>query len=359
MTDDIRDQDGGGTATISPSSPGFLRSIAHRLAGDAPALPDEGPLPGFEGATGWLNSEPLTPEGLRRRVVAVQFWTYTCVNWLRTLPYVRAWARKYEPHGLTVVGPHTPEFGFERNVDNIVTAARDMDVTYPIAVDSDYGVWRSFDNHYWPALYVADAQGRIRFHHFGEGEYEMSEMVIQQLLVEAGAEGFEPDLVSVDFVGTELAADWSNVRTPEWYLGAQQTVGFASPDGAFVDERHSYGAPDRLRLNTWAPTGTWTLARHASVLDEPNGRIAIRFHARDVNLVMGPATRGTAIPFRVYLNGQAPGADHGTDVDDQGRGTLDQQRLYQLVRQTGRIDEALFEIEFLDAGAEAYCFTFG
>ena len=359
MTDDVRDQDGGGTATISPGSTGFIRSIAHRLAGDASSLPDEGPLPGFEGATGWLNSEPLTPQALRGRVVAVQFWTYTCVNWLRTLPYVREWAKKYERHGLTVIGAHTPEFGFERNIDNIVIAARDMDVTYPIAVDSDYGVWRAFSNHFWPALYVADAQGRIRFHHFGEGEYEMSEMAIQQLLIEGGAQGVEPDLVSVNFVGTELAADWSNVRTPEWYLGALQTQGFASPDGAFVDERHTYGSPDRLRLNTWAPTGTWTLAQHASILNEPNGRIAIRFHARDVNLVMGPATRGTAIPFRVFLNGQAPGEHHGTDVDEQGGGTLDQQRLYQLIRQTGRIDEAQFEIEFLEAGAEAYCFTFG
>jgi thiol-disulfide isomerase/thioredoxin len=359
MTSDVENRDGSATETIEQGPSGLLRSFAHRLAGEPAELPVEGHLPGFDGATGWLNSEPLTPEGLRGRVVAVQFWTYTCVNWLRTLPYVRAWAAKYEPHGLTVVGAHTPEFGFERDVDNIVIAARDMAVTYPIAVDSDYGVWRAFDNHYWPALYVADGQGRIRFHHFGEGEYQMSEMVIQQLLIDNGAQGIEPDLVSVDFVGTELAADWSNVRTPEWYMGAQQTVGFASPDGAFVDERHTYRPPDRLSLNTWAPSGTWTLARHASVLNEPSGRITIRFHARDVNLVMGPASRGASIPFRVLLDGRSPGEAHGTDVDEDGRGTLDQQRLYQLIRQTGRIDDATFEIEFLDAGVEAYCFTFG
>ena len=359
MTDDVREQDGGGTATISAAAPGFIRSFAHRLAGEPRQLPDEGPLPGFEGATGWLNSEPLTPQGLRGRVVAVQFLTYTCVNWLRTLPYARAWAAKYKDHGLTVVGVHTPEFGFERNVDNIVTNLRDLDVPYPIAIDSDYGVWRSFSNHYWPALYVADDGGRIRYHHFGEGEYEMSEMVIQQLLAGAGATGFDPSFVAVEPRGTEVAANWGTLGSPETYLGAQQTSGYASPDGAYVGKSHAYGPADDLRLNEWAPIGAWTIAQHASILNEPNGRIAFRFRARDVNLVMGPASPGTSIPFRVFLDGRTPAADHGTDVDDDGRGTLDQQRLYQLIRRADAGDTARFEIEFLDAGAEAYCFTFG
>ena len=359
MTDDVRDQDGGGTATISTSAPGFIRSFAHRLAGEPRELPDEGSLPGFEGATGWLNSEPLTPQGLRGRVVAVQFLTYTCVNWLRTLPYARAWAAKYADHGLTLVGVHTPEFGFERNVDNIITAVRDLDVPFPIAIDSDYAVWRAFSNHYWPALYVADEQGRIRYHHYGEGEYEMSEMIVQQLLAGAGATGFDPAFVSVEPRGTEVAANWSTLGSPETYLGALQTSGYASPDGAYVGKSHAYGPAGDLDLNEWAPTGTWTIAQHASVLDQPNGRIAFRFRARDVNLVMGPATRGTTIPYRVFLDGRAPGDDHGTDVDSDGRGTLAEQRLYQLIRRSDATDTALFEIEFLDAGAEAYCFTFG
>ena len=227
---------------------------AHREAGTE-ILPSEGRLPPFEGATGWLNSEPLTPEGLRGRVVAVQFWTYTCVNWLRTLPYVREWAAKYHDQGLSVIGVHTPEFGFERNVDNVIAAAKDMRVDYPIALDSDYAVWRAFANHFWPALYIADEQGQIRYHHFGEGEYAMSEMVIQQLLGEAGKEGFDPAFVSVDPQGTEVAADWSNVRTPETYLSYGRSYGFASADGERFDEPHDYPEPSHLSLNEWAPSG--------------------------------------------------------------------------------------------------------
>ena len=331
---------------------------AHREAGTE-ILPSEGRLPPFEGATGWLNSEPLTPEGLRGRVVAVQFWTYTCVNWLRTLPYVREWAAKYHDQGLSVIGVHTPEFGFERNVDNVIAAARDMRVDYPIALDSDYAVWRAFANHFWPALYIADEQGQIRYHHFGEGEYAMSEMVIQQLLGEAGKEGFDPALVTVEPQGTEVAADWSNVRTPETYLSYGRAYGFASPDGERFDEPHDYPEPSHLSLNQWAPSGVWTLAEHAAVLGEAPGRIAIRFHARDVNLVMGPPARGTSVPFRVLIDGQPPGAAHGIDVDEQGNGTVSEQRLYQLIRQPKPISDRHFEIEYLDAGVEAYCFTFG
>jgi thiol-disulfide isomerase/thioredoxin len=335
---------------------------AHREAG-TDFLPSEGRLPPFEGASGWLNSEPLTPQGLRgRHVVAVQFWTYTCVNWLRTLPYVREWAIKYHDHGLSVIGVHTPEFGFERDVENVKTAAREMRVNYPIALDSNYALWRAFDNHYWPALYIADEHGVIRYHHFGEGEYAMSEMVVQQLLGEAGKEGFDPALVSVEPQGTEVEADWSDVRTPETYLAYGRSYGFASVEAPRFEEAYDY--PDQsssaLSLNEWAPSGLWTLAEHASVLGEAPGRIAIRFHARDVNLVMGPAERGTSVRFRVLLDGEVPGgAAHGTDVDEQGNGTVGEQRLYQLIRQEKPIFDRLFEIEFLESGVEAYCFTFG
>jgi thiol-disulfide isomerase/thioredoxin len=331
---------------------------AHREAGTA-VLPSEGRLPPFVGATGWLNSEPLTPEGLRGRVVAVQFWTYTCVNWLRTLPYVRAWAGKYRDQGLTVIGVHTPEFGFEQNVDNVAAAARATRVEYPVALDSDYAVWRAFANQFWPALYVADEQGRIRYHHFGEGEYAMSEMVVQQLLREAGNEDVDPALVSVDPQGTEVAADWSNVRTPETYLGYGRAYGFASEDGERFDEPHDYPEPSQLTLNRWAPSGVWTLTEHAAVLNQAPGRIAIGFHARDVNIVMGPALRGTAIPFRVRVDGQTPGAAHGIDVDEHGNGTVSEQRMYQLIRQPTPIPDRQFDIEFLDPGVEAYSFTFG
>jgi hypothetical protein len=272
---------------------------------------------------------------------------------------VRAWDAKYRDLGLTLIGVHTPEFGFEHDVDNVIAQSRTFGVEYPIAVDSDYGVWEAFANHFWPAVYIADAEGRIRYHHFGEGEYAMTEMVIQQLLLEAGAEGVDPDLVAVDPVGFEVAADWQTLRTPETYVAYGRSAGFASPERARFNERFTYPEPSRLGLNVWAPTGTWTLAQHAAVLNEAGGRIAFQFQARDVNLVMGPAARGTSVPFRALLDGAAPGAAHGFDVDEQGNGSLSEQRLYQLIREPGRVGERLFEIEFLDAGAEAYCFTFG
>ena len=347
------------TAAAARARPGLLRSIAHRLTGDTEILPVEGRLPPFTGATGWLNSEPLTPEELRGRVVLVDFWTYTCINWLRTLPYVRAWAEKYRDHGLVVIGAHTPEFGFERDLDNVIARSREFGVDYPIAVDSEYGVWSAFANHFWPAVYIADAQGRIRYHHFGEGEYAMTEMVIQQLLVEAGADGFDPDLVSVDPTGLEVPADWRTLRTPETYLGLDRSTGFASPDEPRSNQPHTYPRPHRLGLNQWAPSGTWTLTSHAAVSGEAGSRIAFQFQARDVHLVMGPMTRGDSCPFRVLLDGEEPGAAHGGDVDDAGNGTLADQRLYQLIRQPGPVDERRLEIEFLGRGAEAYCFTFG
>jgi thiol-disulfide isomerase/thioredoxin len=350
-----------GTATMSgsPSRPGLVRSIAHRLAGDRLALPVEGRLASFDGATGWLNSEPLTPDELRGRVVLVDFWTYTCVNWLRTLPYVRAWAAKYRDDELTVVGVHTPEFGFERNIDNVVALSHTFGVEYPIAVDSDYGVWRAFNNHFWPAVYIADGEGRIRHHHFGEGEYAQTEMIIQQLLLDAGANDIDQDLVEVEPRGLEVAADWRTLQSPETYAGYGQATGFASEDGAAFDKPHVYAAASRLPLNSWDLLGKWTVTRHAAVLDEPGGRIAFQFHARDLNLVMGPASAGASIPFRVFLAGQLADGAFGSDVDSVGDGVVKEQRTYQLIRQTGPIADRRFEIEFLDAGVEAYCFTFG
>jgi hypothetical protein len=316
-------------------------------------------LPPFSGATGWLNSPPLTAEGLRGKVVLVDFWTYTCINWLRTLGYVRAWFERYADHGLVVVGVHTPEFPFERDVDNIREAVKEMRVEYPIAIDSDYTIWRAFDNRYWPAAYIADAEGRIRHHQFGEGGYEECERVIQRLLRDAGRDDVAGDLVSVADDGFEAQADWSNLETPETYLGYEQAQNFASPGGARVDEPQTFALPDRLKLNQWALAGDWTIERGASVLNGADGRIAFRFHARDVNLVMGPPSRGASVPFRVFVDGQPPGAAHGLDVDEQGRGTLSQQRLHQLIRERGSIDDRTFEITFLAPGVEAYVFTFG
>ncbi len=350
----------GATPPSSPTGrPGLVRSIVHGLAGERQALPVEGHLASFEGATGWLNSAPLTPEGLRGRVVLVDFWTYTCVNWLRTLPYVRAWATKYADAGLTIVGVHTPEFRFEQDADNVSAAVSDFRVPYPVALDSDYGVWNAFGNHFWPAVYIADVDGRIRYHHFGEGEYAATEMVIQQLLIDAGAAGVEQDLVMVDPVGLELSADWRTVQSGETYTGYRQGTGFAQEDVAHFNEPDTYVAPGRLPLNYWALSGDWTVAGHATILNEPGGRIAFQFHARDLNLVMGPASKGTSIPFRVYLDGRPVGDANGTDVAADGSGTVDGQRTYQLIRQPGQIAERRFEIEFLTAGVEAYCFTFG
>jgi thiol-disulfide isomerase/thioredoxin len=322
-------------------------------------LPFEAELPSLSGATAWLNSPPLAAADLRGKVVLIDFWTYTCINWLRTLPYVRAWAEKYQEHGVVVIGVHTPEFPFEHDLENVRRAAKDMQVAYPIAIDNDYAIWHAFTNHYWPALYLVDAQGHLRYHHFGEGAYEQSERVLQHLLAEAGIGGFSHELVSVDAQGAEAAADWGSLRSPETYVGYERTEHFASPGGAALDKRHLYAAPERLRLNHWALAGDWTVGRGATVLNEANGRIAYRFHARDLHLVMGPAARGTSVRFRVFLDGRAPGAAHGIDVDEQGNGTVTDQRLYQLIRQPGHIADRLFEIELLEAGVEAFVFTFG
>ena len=320
-------------------------------------LPAEGHMPGFDGASGWLNSPRLTAEDLRGNVVLVDFWTYTCINWLRTLAYVRAWAEKYREHGLAVVGVHTPEFPFERDVDNVRPAAKDLNVWYPIALDSDYEVWRAFSNQYWPAVYIADADGRIRHHQFGEGGYDDCERGIQQLLREAGVHGVGDDLVSPTPAGFEVQADWTNLRSPETYLGYAQGQGFASRSGVELGRPAGYELPPMLMLNQWALSGDWTIDAGASTLNAADGRIAFRFHARDVHLVM--RAPDAPVPFQVLVDGEPPGDAHGLDVDEQGHGTVTDQRLYHLVRQPAPVAERQFEIEFLDPGVEAFAFTFG
>jgi thiol-disulfide isomerase/thioredoxin len=335
------------------------KSVARQRMPAAVQLPIEGELPSLGNATEWLNSEPLTAAGLRGKVVLIDFWTYTCINWLRSLPYVRAWAGKYKNQGLVVLGVHSPEFEFEKKVDNVRRAAKDLKVDYPIAIDSDHAIWRAFKNQYWPALYFVDARGKIRHHQFGEGEYEQSEKIIQQLLAEAGIGGIGRELVSVNARGVEAAADWGNLKSPENYVGYERTENFASPGGAVSDKPRVYAGTARARLNQWALSGDWTVQKQATVLNKANGRIAYRFHARDLHLVMGPAARGTSVRFRVLLDGQPPGAAHGIDVDDQGNGTVTEQRLYQLIRQPKPIADRQFEIEFVSPGVEAFAFTFG
>jgi thiol-disulfide isomerase/thioredoxin len=342
----------------SPTSAAVHLPFARRVQTSSQMATDS-ELRSIDRAIEWLNSPPLTASGLQGKVVLIDFWTYTCINWLRSLPYVRAWAEKYQNQGLVVIGVHTPEFGFERNVDNVRRAANEMGIAYPIAIDNDYAIWRAFRNRAWPALYFVDAQGRIRHHHLGEGEYEQSERIIQQLLAEAGTGGIGHELVSVDGRGAEAAADWGSLKSPENYLGYERTENFASPGGAVLDKARVYAAPARLRLNQWALSGDWTVKREATVLNNANGRIASRFHARDLHLVMGPAVPGTSVRFRVLIDGQPPGAAHGIDVDTKGNGTVTEQRLYQLIRQPKPIADRQFEIEFLDSGVDAFAFTFG
>jgi thiol-disulfide isomerase/thioredoxin len=309
-------------------------------------------MPLLGGATGWLNSEPLSPAELRGRVVVVNFWTLTCINWLRQEPYVRAWSRAYRADGLVVIGVHTPEFSFEHDLDLVRQATRAREIDYPVAVDNDYAIWRAFDNQYWPALYFADTDGTIVDQHFGEGRYEQSERVIQRLV------GIRRELVSVEGVGVEAGADWDHLRTPETYLGYGRGDQFASPDGAAFDERRAYELPEHLHLNHWALGGAWTIGRERVVLDEAGGTIAYRFRARDAHLVLSCGAR-EPIPFRVLLDGRAPGPSHGVDVDPDGNGVLADGRLYQLVRERDAVRDRTLEVTFLGPGAEAYVFTFG
>jgi thiol-disulfide isomerase/thioredoxin len=309
-------------------------------------------LPSLGGATGWLNSEPLGPAELGGHVIVVNFWTLTCINWLRQEPYVRAWSHAYRDDGLIVIGVHTPEFSFEHDIDAVRRATQERAIDYPVAVDNDYAIWGAFDNHFWPALYFVDADGIIRDDHFGEGRYEESERVIQRLL------GVERELVSVEGVGVEAAADWDHLRSREAYLGYGRAGRFASPEGIALDERRAYGAPDRLGINHWALAGEWTIGRENVVLDQAGGSIAYRFHARDAHLVLSRGARAP-IPFRVLLDGEAPGRSRGVDVDWDGNGVLRDGRMYQLVRAHDAVRERTLEVTFLEPGAEAYSFTFG
>jgi thiol-disulfide isomerase/thioredoxin len=348
-----------GSLIVAPMQTLAEKNAMQQVKPAAIQLPVEGEFPSLDGATVWLNSQPLTPSGLRGKVVLVDFWTYTCINWLRTLPYLRAWAEKYKNQGLVVIGVHSPEFEFEKNLDNVRREAKGMGVNYPVAVDSDHAIWNTFDNEYWPALYFIDAQGHLRHHQFGEGEYEQSEKIIQQLLAEAGAVAVSHDLVSVDPRGAEVAADWNDLRSPENYLGYERTENFASLDSTAFEKYHVYSPPLRLALNQWALSGDWTVEKNFTALNRPNGRIVYRFHARDLNLVMGPSTRGKPVRFRVLIDGQPPRNAHGVDVDSQGQGTVSEQRMYQLIRQKKPIVDRKFEIEFLDPDIEAFSFTFG
>jgi thiol-disulfide isomerase/thioredoxin len=319
----------------------------------------EGNMPLLDGATAWINSQPLKAASLRGKVVLIEFWTYTCINWRRQLPYVRAWADKYRDKGLVVIGVHSPEFAFEKSIDNVRRATKEIRVQYPVAVDSGHAIWRAFDNEYWPALYFVDTQGRIRHHQFGEGDYEQSETVIKQLLAEAGVSGIGGGPVSVTGEGPEAAADWDNLRSPENYVGYERTENFASPGGPVRDKPHAYTTPAHLSLNQWALSGDWTIKKDATRLNDATGQLTYRFHARDLHLVMGPSVPGERVRFRVLIDGHAPGAAHGADVDEQGYGTMSEQRMYQLIRQPKPIGDRDFTINFLDPGAEAFCFTFG
>ena len=321
-------------------------------------LPVQHRMPGFEGANAWLNSEPLTPDALKGKVVAVDFWTYTCINWLRTLASLRAWHQTYADKGLVIVGVHTPEFGIEHDLDNVRWNVEALGVEYPVAVDNDYAVWNAFANRYWPALYITDADGRIRHHRFGEGEYDKAERVIRQLLDDAGATDLPDKPAATDPHGLEVEADWHDLRSPESYLGLARGQGFVSPGRPAVDEPLDYTLPDRMYVNQWGLVGNWTLGYEEVTCNEAGGRIAYRFHARDAHLILTPPEHGSA-RFRVTLDGEAPDDAHGVDIDEAGNGVAAHSRLYQLIRQPGRITDRQFEIEFLDPGAAALCFTFG
>uniref|UniRef100_UPI0028D359B0 thioredoxin family protein n=1 Tax=uncultured Stenotrophomonas sp. TaxID=165438 RepID=UPI0028D359B0 len=327
-------------------------------------LPVEGTLPSLAGATGWLNSPPLSVEGLRGKVVLVDFWTYSCINCLRALPYVREWEQRYRDQGLVVIGVHAPEFAFERNLRNVMGAVEDLKITYPVAIDNDFAIWRGFNNRYWPAHYFIDGQGRIRAHHFGEGNYAQSEQIIRQLLRENGATlPDEPQAMAMAAAnprdGVERQADMRNLKSPETYLGHARAENFASPGGQRADQAADYAVPASLQLNQWALGGRWTVGDEDAQLQQAGGRIAFRFHARDLHLVLAPGADGKPVRFRVRLDGQAPGAAAGGDIAPDGSGTVGGHRLYQLIRQSDDVRERTFEIEFLDPGVHAYAFTFG
>ncbi|MGC9958251.1 cytochrome c biogenesis protein DipZ [Roseiarcus sp.] len=355
----------GGGAMMSANAPTMAMNAnpaammkAAPAAAAAENLPVEGMLPPLSGAVQWLNSPPLTAESLKGKVVLVDFWTYSCINCLRSIPYVRAWAEKYKDQGLVVIGVHAPEFPFEKNIDNVKSAVARLKIDYPVAIDNDYAIWRAFNNEYWPADYFIDAEGRIRHHYFGEGDYAESEKVIQQLLAEAGKGNLPANVVSVSATGAEAASDEADVKSPETYIGYMRAENFASPGGAVSDAAHDYSVAD-LKLNDWGLAGAWTVGGQYATLDKKDGAISYRFHARDLHLVLGPGADGAPVHFRVTIDGAAPGESHGADVDANGEGVVTENRLYQLVRQTGPIVDRTFTIEFLDPDVQAYAFTFG
>jgi cytochrome c biogenesis protein CcdA/thiol-disulfide isomerase/thioredoxin len=321
-------------------------------------LPFEGRAPSLDGAVEWLNSPPLTTPELKGKVVLVDFWTYSCINCIRTIPYVRAWAEKYKHQGLVVIGVHAPEFAFEKNIDNVKKAVEDFQIGYPVAIDNSYKIWRAFENKYWPAHYLIDAEGQIRYHHFGEGNYRHTEQAIQDLLREAGSDMAANALVVPDAKGAEASPDLKNIRSAETYIGYERATGFTSPERLSADasQEYSIGEPG---LNRWALSGRWTIGPEAATLDQQGGRIAYRFSARDLHLVLGPGVSGKPVRFQVTIDGKAPGADHGADTDAGGDGTVTATRLYQLVRQSGAVQVRNFEIRFLDPGVQAHAFTFG
>ena len=348
-------------ATTAQTSGSMMRA-AQSTAGEPAPLPVEGVLPTLDGAVQWLNSPPLTVQDLRGKVVLVDFWTYSCINCLRSLPYVKAWAQKYKDQGLVVIGVHAPEFAFERNIDNVKKATHDLGIDYPVAIDNNYAIWRALNNQYWPAHYFVDAKGQIRYHHFGEGDYAESEKVIQQLLAEAGhadASKVALGIASGSAQGVQAAADNNDMQSPETYIGYERAENFASPGGEAQDKVHTYSAPSQPGVNDWGLAGAWKVGAESANLATASGRIVYRFHARDLHLVLGPGKDGKPVRFRVSVDGQAPGASHGMDVAADGSGVVTEQRLYQLVRQSGEVADHTFSIEFLDPGVQAYAFTFG
>jgi thiol-disulfide isomerase/thioredoxin len=348
--------EGNLVGAFEPDQRAILKSSA---AESQPALADEGPMPDLGGAVGWLNSAPLNRKSLRGKVVLVDFWTYTCINSLRPLPYVKTWAAKYKDAGLIVIGAHTPEFSFEKQRDNVANAVQSLRVTYPVAIDSNYEIWRAFNNQYWPAQYLIDGRGRIRYHHFGEGDYGELERAIQALLSENGANDLETNLVSVSGEGVEAAPDFKDERSPETYLGYRQTEHFAFHEQLAHDSQRIYSSPARLALNQWALSGSWKVSEESAVSQEASGRMVFRFHSRDLNLVLAPTKGGKPVRFKVTLDGAAPGDNCGSDSSPDGTGEVREPRLYQLIRQKGAIEDRTFEIEFLDSGVHALDFTFG
>lgn len=338
--------------TTAACSLGFTSPVAASLFGGSN-------MPSLDGASGWLNSQPLKKADLRGKIILIDFWTYSCINWRRTLPYLRAWDKKYRQRGLIVIGVHTPEFAFEHEIENVRQAVKEMKIEYPVALDNEYAVWRAFGNNYWPALYLADSQGHMQYHKFGEGDYERLELAIQQLLKKAGAKDTAPATISLDPAGPEAAADWNDLKSEENYLGYERTENFASSGGLLFDKDHNYILPDHLKLNHWALAGNWTALKQAIVLHAAHGRIAYQFHARDLHLVMSPAARGETARFLVRIDGEIPGAAHGTDIDAQGSGAVSEPRMYHLIRQPKPISDRKLEIEFLDPGVQAFSFTFG